>query len=107
MGKMIKDIPSIAHYVDALDQPTAFDFYRCFACGSLFTRDEEQKGFLEERGACECKSLKYRPSYPVGREWFRWNIVSYVAKLILARSIAPVCERRFPALLPVIGRLVQ
>jgi len=106
VGKMIKDIPSIAHYVDALDQPTAFDFYRCFACGSLFTRDQEQEAFREERGACPCKSLKYRPSHPVGLDWAKPNILSYVAKIFIARGIAPWCEKHFSPILPLLGKLV-
>lgn len=107
MGKMIKDIPSLAYHVDALSIPTAHDFYRCFSCGKLFTREQEQAGFAAEKGACPCGSLKYKPSHPVGRkEWWSKNVRPYVAKITIARGIAPWCEKHFPVVLPLLGKLV-
>jgi hypothetical protein len=106
MGALIKDFPSILGHIKALETYTAFDFYRCYKCRSLFTRIEEQAAFARNSGPCSCGSMKYSPASPVGFDWLRWNVVSYVLKMVLAREIAPVCERRFPFLLPIISRLV-
>lgn len=107
MGKMIKDIPSLSNHVDALEIPTAFDFYRCFSCGTLFTREQEQAAFKAGKGACPCGSRKYRPGRPANRkEWWSRNIRSYVIKIFIAREVAQWCEKYFPPALPLLGKLV-
>ena len=89
-----------------------YDFYRCFACGAIITRQREREVFnwMETDyylNACPCGSMKYSPGWPTWYEWFRPAVVYYVYKLVLVRGVAAWVDGRFPKLLPIIEYLVR
>lgn len=88
----------------------AYDFYRCYSCRRIITRQDELRVFARANGdglrICACGSLRYSPSWPVGLEWIRPHVAGFVVKLILARKVAPLAERRAPFLIPVVEKLV-
>ena len=82
------------------------DFYACYKCGRVLTREREkavweaaEAGRLPSSGVeiCPCGSAKYSPTKPVGFDWLRPSILSYTLKLVLARELAPVLEVHWPA----------
>ena len=81
------------------------DFYRCYKCGSLFTREDERmifeagnSGEMDESHAfvCDCGSAKYVPAIPNKSEWEAPHIMAYTAKLILARAVVPAIAEEHP-----------
>jgi hypothetical protein len=85
-----------------------FDFYRCYSCRRVFTREAEERAFREAEKTgdcriCKCGATKYTPTRPVGLEWF--GVMGYVRKLVLARAVAPFAERRAPFVMPFLERL--
>jgi hypothetical protein len=56
---------------------------------------------------CTCKSAKYAPSWPTFFEWVNPRVLGYTLKLVLARGLAPWCEKHFQAALPLIERAVR
>jgi len=57
-----------------LEAPSAYQFYRCFHCGRLLTRDDELRAFnpasTRPGMICPCGSSRYFPGMPRGIEWF-------------------------------------
>jgi hypothetical protein len=98
---------------NAGDDPAAraYDFYRCYACRRVITRQDELRTFTTANGdplrICACGSLRYSPSWPVGLEWARPHVAGFVLKLLLARKVAPFAERRAPFLMPIVEKLVS
>jgi hypothetical protein len=89
----------------------AYDFYRCYSCRRVITRADELRAFrVTDNGGrpwiCACGSGRYSPTWPVAMEWLQPRIVSFVAKLVLARAVAPLAEKRAPFLLSYLERLV-
>lgn len=94
-----------------------FDFYRCDNCRRVITREEELLAFsngetlVDENRAqiCPCGSKKYKPERPrrLRWNWLRPNVIRYTLKLVLARGLAPWCDRHFQWPLPWIERLVR
>ncbi len=90
----------INEYLKTPDE-SCFDFYRCYKCTSLITREQE----LRRRPSgtlCPCKSAKYSPSWPVRIDWLRPSVVRCVIKLVLARVVAV----KFPSTQPSIERIL-
>jgi hypothetical protein len=90
----------------------AYDFLRCWSCGSLFTREQEcaRKAALEgdpSRTMCPCGSMRYKPAKPKWYQWLQPHVLSYTLKLLLARGLAPWLEERYPKALPLVERLVR
>jgi hypothetical protein len=84
-----------------------YDFYRCFFCGRIFSRANEEKAMMSDGRICACGSVKYKPAWPVWIEWIYPRIVSYTFKLILAREVAPWLDRNgFHGALRKLERLV-
>jgi hypothetical protein len=70
------------------------DFYRCYSCHALFTHEQEVVRIAamgDEKAArmCACGSRKYVATTPIRLEWQSPSVISYTAKLILARGLAP------------------
>lgn len=101
-----------------------YDFYRCYKCDRIITREEEKaictqatRDQLDRAAICPCGSMKFMPTWPVttwsllpwrcDSEWLRTNVFRYTLKLVLARGVAPWCERHMPIALPWIERLVK
>lgn len=92
----------------------AFDFYRCYKCYGIFTREREVVEFERLRTAehdivriCPCGSLKYSPTLPRFWEWLYWPVLRYTVKLALARGLAPWLDRHFPSALPLVEKMVR
>ena len=90
------------------------DFYRCYKCNRLFTRAQERTVFdlagssnEDTAAVCGCGSGKYSPTLPRWYEWAKPSVLSYTAKLVLARGLAPWCEKHLPELLSTIDWLVK
>jgi hypothetical protein len=87
-----------------------FDFYRCYKCGKVITREEElmfyawaneiPPGQEDEAVICDCGSMKIIPVKMSGDEWREKNVLRYSIKIILARGLIPWLEKKFPAALP-------
>lgn len=106
----IADSEVFAEYAKTPEEDRVFDFYRCYKCQSVFTREDELYGFrnADERGRiCKCGSSKYGPGWPTWFGWLKPCVVRYTLKMILAREVAPWCEKHFQAALPVIEKLVR
>ncbi len=110
MGKKIEESKVLSQY-HKTPQDGVYDFYRCYVCGRVFSRAHEVKAFIDgvdDKKLCACGSKKYSPAWPAGLEWLKPSILSYTAKLILARAVAPWCEsHHLEFLLPPIERLVR
>lgn len=90
----------------------AYDFSRCYKCKRVFTYEQERARIAAmeydlNMTICPCKSMLYSPAKPVGTEWLKPSVLTYTAKLVLARGLAPWLESRFPKALPLIERLVK
>ena len=92
------------------------DFYRCYKCNRIITREEERNiweeadaGIVEENkvSICKCGSAKYSPALPVDEEWRKPNVLRYTVKLILARAVAPWLEKHEPEGLPHLEWLLK
>jgi hypothetical protein len=89
-----------------------YDFYRCFDCGRIITRQREREVFNmldNERflRICQCGSMKYSPSWPAYFEWLLPRVAYYVYKLVLVRGVAAWADGRFPTLVRKIEDLVR
>jgi hypothetical protein len=114
--KGLTDFPNLSQYRDDLG-PGKYDWYRCYKCSRVITREQELAFYgtidikMEEdvtSGFCICGSLKCYPlAKPVGLEWLRWPTLRYTLKLVLARGLAPWCDRHFRPALPMIEKLVR
>jgi hypothetical protein len=91
------------------------DFYRCYKCGRMITREEErelfragEEGIIEENKMviCKCRSAKYTPAVPADEEWQKPNVLRYTVKMILARVVAPWLEENEPEGLPHLEWLI-
>jgi DNA-directed RNA polymerase subunit RPC12/RpoP len=91
--------------------PRRHDFYRCYKCGGIFTREHERNVFdLAEVGrgtVCECGSAKYSPTKPRFYEWVYPSVFAYTVKVVLARGLAPWMKKHFPEGLSLVNWLVQ
>lgn|SRR5512144_2299649 len=92
----------------------AFDFYRCYKCNGIFTREQEMYEFAraarnpnDRLRMCPCGSVKYSPSFPRFWEWPYWPVLRYTVKLTLARGLAPWLDKHFPKALPLVERMVR
>ena len=92
----------------------SFDFYRCYKCNRLFTREQEKYMFSwmtknpeVQPKICSCGSMKYSPSWPTFLGWIKPSVIRYVFKLVLAREIAPWMDGHYPGVLPYIEWLVK
>lgn len=93
-----------------------FNFYRCYGCHKLFTREHERRVFElasmvpeTDLRICACGSMRYSPSWPVWFPFLEWlypSVLKYTAKLVLVRWLAPKLEAKYPQFLPLIERLV-
>ncbi len=107
------------------------DFYRCYRCRRLFTREEEKAIYarlgrqLDEKGVsiCGCGSQKFSPGWPITRffwvfpffipvpvfrsEWMQRNVIGYTFKLVMARGVAPWLERHLSIALPLVEKMVR
>jgi len=108
----LSDFKVLKWYQDELTSRSR-DFYRCYRCGRLFTREWELATMArlarieaddDTVDICPCGSKRYLPSKPVLLGWLRPSIVKYVYKLVLARGIAPLAERYRPELLPYLDK---
>ncbi len=79
-----------------------YDFYRCYKCGRVFTREGELKAFGEDgvKAVCGCGSQKYSPAWPIWFDWLKPSVIKYTIKLLLARGLAPWAEKKAQWLLP-------
>lgn len=122
--------PVFREYMKGINEGN-YDFYRCWRCGRVFSREEERsilakmtksmEGVAKDDNKiqfCKCGSLKYTPSWPVRKkegwrgyysdnEWLEPRIRRYVVKLWLARAVAPWCERHLTVVLPLVEWLVK
>ena len=92
-------------YVD-----NSHDFWRCYECGRILTYEEERYRVSRLNSdmrltICDCGSMRFRATRPRGIEWIYPRVAVYVAKLVIARGIAPWLERRYPKALPLAERL--
>lgn len=90
----------------------AFDFWRCYTCGRLFTYEQERARMVSlehdlKARMCPCGSMKYKPARPTSLEWLKPNVVTYTLKLVLARGVAPWAEKHYPRALPWLERLTK
>lgn len=92
----------------------SFDFYRCYKCMRVFTREQEWSSLAKmnaqpfgRSGICACGSMKYSPTWPVFWEWLKPGVLRYTLKCVLARGIAPWLERHWQKPLPFVERLVK
>lgn len=88
-----------------------YDFYRCFSCGKLLTRDDELEAFaIATEGhmcICSCGSRKYSPTWPSSKsEWNSATVQRYKRRCILAREIAPRVLKYTPWLFPVVNAIL-
>jgi hypothetical protein len=93
------------------------DFYRCHKCLRMMTQEEHwawQTWAAEQHAEKEptvmvhrCGSMKIRPAMPVNTEWLMPAVLRYTLKLVLARGLAPWCDKHFRQALPVIDYLVR
>jgi len=108
VGK-IADSSVFAEYSKTPDD-NCYDFYRCYKCHAVITREQEVRAFLsgpESNGVvCACGSSKYTPGWPTGFGWLKPSVVRYTFKLFLARVVAPWCEQHWPKALPRLERMV-
>ena len=112
--KGLEEYPGLKQYKDNLG-PGLFDFYRCYKCARLITREEEQawkkKADASEEDIetfCPCGSLKIFPARrPVRLDWFSPGVLRYTTKVILARGLAPWCDKHLRSALPLIERIVR
>lgn len=87
---------------------SVYDFYRCYKCGSVFSREQEVFRLRHCEGLmCKCGSAKYSPAMPTGWEWFNLDVMRYTARLILARGLAPWLYHHAKFALPLVERLVR
>jgi len=127
----IADFPSLKACIDDLGPKRTesgfvqqYDFYRCYKCDRIITRDEEKgaysmanSGKTDRVSICPCGSMKFSATWPVttwsvlpwqcDSEWLRVNVIRYTLKLALARGVAPWCERHFSAALPWIEWVIR
>jgi hypothetical protein len=96
--------------------PRMHDFYICYKCGRIITREQEKAVWKSassgglEGGAlklCVCGSQKYSPTRPHGLDWLIPRVASYTLKLVLARGLAPWLDKNFPQALPVVEFLCR
>ena len=91
--------------------PGKYDFYRCYKCARVITREEELAFYEmakeiapgQEHLArfCDCGSMQIVPSKPSSEvEWRQRNVRRYAIKLILSRGLIPWLEKTFPTALP-------
>jgi hypothetical protein len=99
--------PVFAEYEKDRKQ-SVYDFYRCYKCGSIFSREDEIYRLRNCDGRmCSCGSAKYSPTMPNLFEWLKPTIVKYTVKLILARGLAAWLYQHARFALPLIERLVR
>jgi len=96
----------LAEYYKTPESDRCYDFYRCYKCQRVFSREAEIAN-LQGRSICKCGSSRYTPSWPTFLEWLRPDIVGYTVKLVLARAIAPLADKYASWLLPYIERCVK
>lgn len=65
-----------------------FDFWRCSMCGAVMTLDEERVNVVKGVG-CKCGSLKYKPTFPRGEEWFQANVLRYALRKMKGEVTPP------------------
>ena len=101
-----------AEYAKTPQDDRCYDFYRCYKCLRVFSRQEELESIVridQGENFCECGSTRFTPSWPVGVEWLKPNVAKYAIKLFLARGVAPKLDKysytRFA--LPWIEKLVK
>jgi DNA-directed RNA polymerase subunit RPC12/RpoP len=96
-----------AEYRKTPKSDRVYDFYRCFKCGRVLSRETEILR-MEEDSMCPCGSTRYSPSWPRTIEWVRPDIAKYTVKLFLARGVAPwASEHNLDGLVSYIERLVR
>ena len=121
----LEEFPTIKQYVDGVGPiqlgggayKNQFDWYRCYKCRDLITREQEiawqiwavkQGEDDSEIVFCNCGSLKIVPArMPRRLEWIQRNVLRYTVKVILARGLAPWLDKYFRNALPLIEYLVS
>ena len=62
-----------------------YQFYRCWHCGRVLTREDERRAFDRESKhagvICPCGSSRYSPSMPRGLEWYSLRMLRYLWSL--------------------------
>ncbi len=109
MSKSLIEYPALKAWADDLG-PGLYDFYRCYKCSRIITREEEKLWLAEaelilddQTMFCPCGSLRLSPSRgPIRLEWLSYHVLRYTVKVILARGLAPWCDKHFRLLLPFI-----
>ena len=120
--KSLTEYPNLKGWADDL-RPGLYDFYRCYKCSRIITREEE-KAWLrsaelkldDETAFCECGSLRITPERPpkklavwwrLRRDFLRVHVLRYTVKVVLARGLAPWLDKHFRAALPLIEYLTS
>jgi hypothetical protein len=112
---MARSDSKVFSWYDETLQHHTHDFYRCYKCHALITREEErfrlqQMSKLKDDSQaviCSCRGRKYSPSWPKRMEWVSWPVIRYTIKCVLAQEIAPRLEKRFRFLLPLVEYLAM
>ena len=120
--KSLSEYPALKAWADDLG-PGKYDFYRCYKCSRIITREEEKAWLItadlkldDETMFCECGSLRITPSRPPKglMGWYRqrrdflvYSVLRYTVKVVLARGLAPWLDKHFRAALPIIEYVVS
>lgn len=93
------------------------DFYRCQKCKRILTHEQyaEWQTWAQKQPAemehevylHSCGSMKIHPAIPINTEWLMPAVLRYTLKLVLARGLAPWCDKHFRLALPIIEYLVR
>jgi hypothetical protein len=124
--KGLYEYPVLKMYMDGLGKLknpkgkdfNQHDFYRCYKCSRMITTEQYkawQKWAAVQPDEKEsevivhsCGSMKISPAMPVNSEWLMPAVLRYTLKLVLARGLAPWCDKHYCRfVLPIIEYLVR
>ncbi len=122
MLRRIEEFPALKAWADDLG-PGLYDFYRCYKCGRIITREEEKVWLKNAESItddqtmfCYCGSLRITPVRPpkgligwwrLRKDFLVYSVLRYTVKVVLARGLAPWLDRNFRVALPLIEWLVS
>jgi hypothetical protein len=120
--KGLMEYPALKGWADDLG-PGRYDFYRCYKCSRIITREEEKLWYeqadmvLDDQTMfCYCGSLRITPARPprgligwwrLRKDFVTYTVLRYTVKVILARGLAPWLDKHFRAALPLIEYVVS